>query len=87
MISIDIHKELQGSNGLMSLDINLNIEENSFVAVSGKSGSGKTTFLRILAGLESANGTLKVEDKIVKPLLTEYLELIVIFLTSKLLFF
>ena len=64
MISIDIHKELQGSNGLMSLDINLNIEENSFVAVSGKSGSGKTTLLRILAGLESANGTLKVEDKI-----------------------
>ena len=64
MINIDIHKKLQGSNGDMNLDINLNIEENSFVAISGKSGSGKTTFLRILAGLESAEGSLKVQDNI-----------------------
>jgi len=64
MIDINIHKKLQGSNGEMTLDIDLNIDENSFIAVSGKSGSGKTTFLRILAGLENANGTLKVQDKI-----------------------
>jgi len=64
MISIDIHKKLQGSSANMSLDVKLNIEENSFVAISGKSGSGKTTLLRILAGLEEANGTLHVEDKI-----------------------
>ena len=63
MIKIDIHKKLQGSDGLMNLDINLDIKENSFVAVSGKSGSGKTTFLRILAGLEEASGTLHVENK------------------------
>ena len=64
MISIDIHKKLQGSSANMSLDVKLNIEENSFVAIGGKSGSGKTTLLRILAGLEEANGTLHVEDKI-----------------------
>ena len=64
MISIDIHKKLQGSSANMSLDVKLNIEENSFIAISGKSGSGKTTLLRILAGLEEANGTLHVEDKI-----------------------
>jgi len=63
MISIDIHKKLQGSNGEMSLDIKLDIEENSFVAVSGKSGSGKTTLLRILAGLENAQGYLTVDSK------------------------
>ena len=64
MISIDIHKKLQGSSAKMSLDVKLNIEENSFIAISGKSGSGKTTLLRILAGLEEADGTLHVEDKI-----------------------
>ena len=34
-------------------DVNLEIDEGSFVAVEGPSGSGKTTLLSLLAGLEA----------------------------------
>ena len=60
MIKIDISKKLHGATGVMNLSINLEIQENSFVALSGESGSGKTTLLRILAGLEEADGTIEV---------------------------
>ena len=46
------------------LDVNLEIDEGDFVAISGKSGSGKTTFLRVLAGLDNANGDIKVGNKV-----------------------
>jgi len=62
MIQIAIQKELHGFSGKMPLEINLDIKKGEFLAISGKSGSGKTTFLRILAGLEDANGTIKVGD-------------------------
>jgi len=64
MLKIELNKRLHGSSGEMNLDINLEIDENDFVALSGKSGSGKTTFLRILAGLEDARGEIKIGDKI-----------------------
>ncbi len=64
MLKIELTKRLHGSSGEMNLDINLEIDENDFVALSGKSGSGKTTFLRILAGLEDARGEIKIGDKI-----------------------
>lgn len=63
MIEININKLLHGSNGEMNLDINLHINKSEFIALSGLSGSGKTTLLRILAGLESANGTLKIDNE------------------------
>jgi molybdate transport system ATP-binding protein len=64
MIKIDISKKLHGATGVMNLSINLEIQENSFVALSGESGSGKTTLLRILAGLEEADGTIEVGGEI-----------------------
>ncbi|MGD9623489.1 MAG: ABC transporter ATP-binding protein [Arcobacter sp.] len=63
MIEININKLLHGSNGEMNLDINLHINKSEFIALSGLSGSGKTTLLRILAGLESSNGTLKIDNE------------------------
>jgi len=53
MISINVRKKLISSNGRMNLNINVNIEEGEFVVLFGKSGSGKTTILRMLAGLET----------------------------------
>ena len=64
MITIDINKKLHGSNGAMNLAIDLTIQKGDFVALSGKSGSGKTTLLRILAGLESAEGTIKIDNEV-----------------------
>ncbi|MDX4065066.1 ATP-binding cassette domain-containing protein [Aliarcobacter skirrowii] len=64
MISLDIKKELHGSNGVMNLDINLSLQNREFVALSGVSGSGKTTLLRVLAGLEEASGEIIVDDEI-----------------------
>ena len=74
MISLNIKKELHGSNGVMNLDINLSLQNGEFVALSGDSGSGKTTLLRILAGLEEAFGEIIVDgeiwlnEKIKKPI-------------------
>lgn len=64
MINININKKLHGANGEMDLNINLEIKQGEFLALAGLSGSGKTTLLRILAGLESANGTIKIDDNI-----------------------
>lgn len=64
MINIDITKKLHGSVGEMSLDINLAIESGDFIALSGKSGSGKSTFLRVLAGLETSKGLVEVDGDI-----------------------
>ena len=63
MLKIDITKDLQNSNK-MQIQINTQIKEKSFTSITGVSGSGKTTFLRILAGLESANGTITMGDTI-----------------------
>lgn len=61
MINIDIHKSLHGSQGTMDLDVSLHIKKGEFVALMGESGSGKTTFLRVLAGLDNAKGIIEVE--------------------------
>ncbi len=64
MITIDIHKTLQNSNGTMSLAIQLTIEKGQLITLYGPSGSGKTSTLRILAGLMSPDtGHILVNDK------------------------
>lgn len=60
MINISLKKSLLGSKGEMFFDLKLQIKKGSFLAVSGESGSGKSTFLRILAGLEEADGSIDV---------------------------
>jgi len=62
MININIQKTLFGVDGLMNLDINLDINKKEFIVISGDSGSGKTTFLRCLSGLEKCNGIIKVNN-------------------------
>ncbi len=64
MLNIEIEKKLHGAGGEMNLSVDLEIEEGSFVAIAGESGSGKTTFLRILAGLEKAEGRIQIADAV-----------------------
>ena len=63
MLYMEIHKRLHGAQGMMDLDIHLQIQKGTFVCVMGASGAGKTTLLRVLAGLEEAEGVIKVEGE------------------------
>ncbi|MFF0372052.1 ABC transporter ATP-binding protein [Micromonospora sp. NPDC005087] len=55
----------QVNDQLVLDDINLSIERNEFVTVIGASGCGKTTLLRIIAGLlEPTSGTVTVGDSV-----------------------
>jgi heme ABC exporter ATP-binding subunit CcmA len=45
-------------------DLNLDVKKGEFVAVFGRNGAGKTTFLRILAGLSRpSSGSIKIDGK------------------------
>ena len=54
LISNNIHKSFEmGDDSLVVLnDINITINENDSVAITGASGAGKSSFLHILAGLD-----------------------------------
>jgi len=64
VISIDVSKSLFGNGGELKLKVKLEIGRGEFIALMGESGSGKTSFLRILAGLESCIGDIKVDDEV-----------------------
>lgn len=66
MIIVNIEHKIQTSMGWKDLIINLKIEPNSFVCISGDSGVGKTTLLRIIAGLDCPRkGFVKLFNKVV----------------------
>lgn len=51
MIDIALTRTLRGATGTLQLDIHTHIEQGNFVTLFGPSGAGKTTVLRMLAGL------------------------------------
>lgn len=64
MIAIDIHKKLNAASGSLELRINEKINGNCITAIYGASGAGKTTFLRILAGLMNPDkGSILVNNE------------------------
>ncbi len=65
MIQAQVKKSLKGQQGDFVLDISINIQQGEMVAIFGPSGTGKTTFLRCLAGLEQPeNGMISVFGKV-----------------------
>ncbi|HXW60478.1 MAG TPA: ATP-binding cassette domain-containing protein, partial [Myxococcota bacterium] len=55
---INLHKSFRTGDKqelLVLSDINFKVYEGEIVAILGKSGSGKSTFLRIIAGLTQAS--------------------------------
>lgn len=51
MVKAELSKRLNAMGGEMLLDVSLSIEKGAFVALYGKSGAGKTSILRMIAGL------------------------------------
>lgn len=65
MIKARFKKRLLGSRGAFDLNINLEIKEAEVVALLGESGAGKSTILRILAGLEAVDsGYIEVNHSV-----------------------
>lgn len=51
MIHISLQKKLIASDGIMSLDVEIDIEQGKLITLYGNSGAGKTSILRMIAGL------------------------------------
>ena len=58
-----IHARFQCDFGDFNLDVDLNLPGKGVTAVFGHSGCGKTTLLRCIAGLQPAQGHLKVNGE------------------------
>ncbi|MEM8527051.1 MAG: ATP-binding cassette domain-containing protein [Bacteroidota bacterium] len=65
MIKLNVQKQLNGGvSGKINLQIRTEIKRGQFVALYGKSGAGKTSLLRILAGLmQPKKGSIEVNEK------------------------
>src|ERR1700743_3796871 len=62
MIRFKANKILQTAEGSMPLDISFELERGKLLSIYGNSGAGKTTILRILAGLTTADNVLTEVD-------------------------
>lgn len=56
MIKLSIQKKLWSSSGEMSLNVEIEIEDGKLVTLYGRSGAGKTSILRMIAGLLTPDG-------------------------------
>ena len=65
MIDLRIKKTLNSAYGDMILELELQIDPGSFLTLFGRSGAGKTSLLRIIAGLLSPEeGRIVINDSV-----------------------
>ena len=65
MIQFRAYKILNTSQGKMPLEVSFTLEHGQLFSLFGKSGAGKTTILRILAGLTNADESfIEVDNEI-----------------------
>jgi len=65
MMQCSIYKKLQTSHGNIDLDVSFEIEQGMLLTIFGPSGAGKTTILRMLAGLTTPEkGMINFDEEI-----------------------
>ncbi len=65
MISVNVTKTLMTAEGPLDLRIDFQVEKGEFVTIYGPSGTGKTTILRMIAGLvKPDSGLIAVDGKV-----------------------
>ena len=67
--AINVKKSFKEGDGTIEIlkGINFKAEEQEFVAILGKSGSGKSTFMNLLGGLDSMDsGEIYIDGKLLK---------------------
>lgn len=65
MIVADIHKKLKVGAELIDLHVKLTAAKGSITLIHGPSGAGKTTFIKVLAGLTTADaGQISVNGEV-----------------------
>ena len=65
MISVDIEKKLKAYRGQQVLKIAAQFAPGSITKIYGPSGAGKTTFLKVIAGLiKPEKGKITVDDTV-----------------------
>ena len=65
MIKVDIRKKIKVYNGVSSINVKASFHTGQVTLISGPSGAGKTTFLKILAGLIKAEeGVVSVDGEV-----------------------
>ncbi|MGI4022563.1 MAG: ATP-binding cassette domain-containing protein [Janthinobacterium lividum] len=63
MIRIEVEKKLSTYSGKHSLKVFAEMETGSLIKISGPSGAGKTTFLKMIAGLTNPDyGKIIIDD-------------------------
>lgn len=65
MISINVSKTLNTADGVLNAEFSIDIRNGEFLTLFGPSGAGKTTLMRMIAGLETPDsGTIEVDGEV-----------------------
>jgi molybdate transport system ATP-binding protein len=65
MIFLNITKQLDTADGVLQAHFELDIKDGEFLTLFGPSGAGKTTLMRMIAGLEKPDsGTIEVDGEV-----------------------